>query len=63
MGSSLMQDISFLVIVIIVHYAFYTNTILIIWCDNEDETNCQKNCDKGSYTVYIQGYTHTYVHT
>ena len=37
------------------HYAFYTNTILIIWCHNEDEnegeTNCHKDCDKGSYTV------------
>ena len=35
------------------HYAFYTNTILIIRCDNEDEdegeTNCYKDCDKGSY--------------
>ena len=28
-----------MVLIIIVHYAFYTNTILIIWCDtdNEDE--------------------------
>ena len=60
------------------HYAFYINTILIIWCDNVDEdegeTDCHVDDDEGSYTVmkydttkciyiYVQGYTHTYVHT
>ena len=62
----------------IVHYAFYVNTILIIWWDNEEEdegeTDCHMDCDKASYTVmtydtvkcictYVQGYTHTYVRT
>ena len=60
------------------HYAFYTNTILIIWCDNEDEdegeADYHKDCDKCSYSemkydttkcigTYVQGYTHTYVRT
>ena len=53
------------------------NTILIIWCGNEDEdegeTNCHMDRDNGSYTVikyttkciytYVQGYTRTYVRT
>ena len=68
----------FLVLVIIVHYAFYVNTILIIWCVDEDEdegeTYCHMDRDKGSYSVmkydttkcictYVQEYTHTYVQT
>ena len=35
------------------HFAFYMNTILIIWSDNEneDEIDCCMDCDKGGYTV------------
>ena len=72
MGSYFMLNISFIVLVIIVHYAFYTNTILIIWCYNEDEDegerNCHTDCDKGSYTmillnVYAPAYRNTLIHT
>ena len=49
-----MLDIIFLVLVIM-YYAFYTNTILIIWCGNEDEdegeTDCHMDRDECSYTV------------
>ena len=52
MGSYFMYAIIFLVLVIIVHYAFYTNTILILWCGNKDEDegeiDCHMNRDKGS---------------
>ena len=51
------------------------NTILIIWCDNEDEdegeTDCHMNCDKGSYSVmkydttkcimHLRTWTHSYL--
>ena len=74
MGSYFMWDIIFLVLVIIVHYAFYMNTILIIWCDNEDETDCHMDRNKCSHAImkydttkcictYVQGYTHIYVRT
>ena len=61
------------------HYAFYMNTILIIWSGNKDEDegepDCHMDCDKGSYSVMkydtvkciictnVQGCTQTYVRT
>ena len=60
------------------HYTFYTNTILIMRCDNEDEdededegeTDCHKDCDKCSYSVMKYDTTkcictnvHGYTHT